>query len=52
MQQLHARDAEGTQYSETAGVGAVMLLKACFTTLAGGTVPGTWGTSPDTAPEG
>lgn len=45
-------DAEGTQPSETAGVGAVMLLKVCFTTLAGATVPGTWDTSPDRAPEG
>lgn len=45
-------DAEGTQHSETAGAGAVILLKACLTTLAGATVPGTWDTSPDRAPEG
>lgn len=44
--------AEGTQHSETAGVGAVMLLKACSPTLAGATVHGMWETSPDRAPEG
>lgn len=43
--------AEGTEHSETAGVGTVMYLKACSPALVGATVPGMWEAGPDRAPE-